>query len=263
MGRRYRRLMTVRKGAYLLPVLVTLALPVRPACAQDASSPQPASQPSEFRGFVSDVAHDYWNFVSSMENARFAAGGVAAAATVHFGDQHFAQETAHVSTFTANTLKPADTYGNLAFQFPMALTWWIIGHAKGSERGADAGRDLVRAQISGASFAYVLKYAVNRTRPNGDPRSFPSGHATAAFATATVLQEHYGWKLGLPFYALATYTAIDRVTLNKHWPSDVTFGAALGMMCGRTITLHVRRERIELHPQAVPGGGGVVVNVRQ
>src|SRR5262249_23602717 len=157
---------------------------------------------------------------------------------------------------------PGATYGNLAFQVPLAATWWIVGHVVGSERASAAGRDLLRAQISGASFTYALKYAVDRTRPNGDPRSFPSGHATAAFATATVLQEHYGWKLGLPMFALATYVGGERVTQKKHWPSDVTFGAAIGMMSGRTVTLHLRRERVELHPQAVPGGGGVLVYVR-
>src|SRR5436190_2211768 len=85
-----------------------------------------------------------------------------------------------------------------------------LRHVAGSARGANAGRDLVRAQISAASFTYAIKYAVDRQRPNGDPRSFPSGHAAASFATATVLQEHYGWKLGLPAYAMAAYVAGER-----------------------------------------------------
>ena len=89
----------------------------------------------------------------------------------------------------------------------------------------------MRAQISAVSWTYAFKYAVNRTRPNGDPRSFPSGHSSAVFATAMVLQEHYGWKVGLPIFAAAAYTAASRITVNKHWASDVTFGAVLGMAC--------------------------------
>jgi len=242
------------------------ALIIVPAARLPAQDAAPAvttgsAQPSGFRGFVGDVFHDYWNFVASPENARLAAGGGIVAATVHFNDHKWSDEASPTATPTA--LQPGATYGNLAFQFPLGITWWIIGHVAGSDRAADTGRDIVRAQISGASWAYLLKYSVNRTRPNGDPRSFPSGHATASFATATVLQEHYGWKLGIPFYAAAAYVAAERVTERKHWPSDVVFGAALGTISGRTVTLHVRRERLMVQPHAVPGGGALIVHVQR
>jgi membrane-associated phospholipid phosphatase len=68
------------------------------------------------------------------------------------------------------------------------------------------------------SRTYLAKYTVNRTRPNGDPRSFPSGHTSASFATAQVLQGHYGWKVGVPVYAVATYTAGERVSNNSIGP---------------------------------------------
>jgi membrane-associated phospholipid phosphatase len=209
---------------------------------------------------VSDVFHDYWNLVSDAGNAQIAAGGTVLAATVHFQDHKWSEEASPTATPTA--FEPGAVYGNLGFQFPLAITWWIVGHAAGSDRGADAGRDLVRAQISGASWSYALKYAVNRTRPNGDPRSFPSGHATASFATAMVLQEHYGWKLGLPAFLAASYVGVERVTQKKHWPSDVVAGATLGVISGRTVTLHVRHERFNVHPQIVPGGGALMIRVQ-
>jgi membrane-associated phospholipid phosphatase len=226
------------------------------AFAQDAGA-----KPSGFKGFVVDVGHDYWNFVSDLDNARLLAAGSVVTGTAHFGDKRLAEDTAVVSTFTANTLKPGATYGNLAFQVPLAMTWWIVGHVAGSERGADAGRDLLRAQISSASFTYAIKYAADRTRPNGDPRSFPSGHASASFATAMVLREHYGWKLGVPSFLLATYVAGERVTQDKHWVSDVTFGATIGLLSGRTVTLHLKRERVSVTPHTIPGGAGVLVHV--
>jgi hypothetical protein len=245
---------------------IVAALIVVPAARLSAQDPAPAgttstAQPSGLRGFVGDVFHDYWNFLDSRENAQIAVGGGILAATAHFQDHKWSDELS--PTVTPTALQPGATYGNLALQFPLAISWWIIGHVAGSERAADAGRDLVRAQISGASWAYVLKYSVNRTRPNGDPRSFPSGHATASFATATVLQEHYGWKLGIPFYAAAAYVGAERVTQKKHWPSDVVFGAALGTISGRTVTLHVRRERLMVQPHAVPGGGALIVHVQR
>src|SRR4051812_26149956 len=233
-------------------VASTLLLTCGRAAAQDVATPAAA-----FHGFLSDVAHDYVHFLS-LENLQITTAGLTAAAAIHPADQKLAEETASVTPYAT---KPGATYGNLAFQFPLAITWWIAGHATGSGRGADAGRDLVRAQISAASWTYLLKYAVDRTRPNGDPRSFPSGHASASFATATVLQEHYGWKLGVPFYLAATYVAGERVTNNKHWASDVVFGATVGILSARTVTLHVRGARLAVAPQAVAGGGGVLINV--
>ena len=260
----------------LLPVVLIVACAATPAVvsAQDTPAVAPAqgtppsvsaqdagaAQPSGTKAFVSDVFHDYWNFVSDIDNARLAAAGIVVTGTSHFFDKRLTED---VGSNPGSGLSPGATYGNLAFQFPLAVTWWIVGHAMGSDNGADAGRDLVRAQISAVSFTYALKYAVNRTRPNGDPRSFPSGHASASFATAMVLQEHYGWKLGVPAFAVATYVGSERITQNKHWLSDVTFGAALGLISGRTVTLHLKHERLNIQPHAIPGGAAVFVHVQQ
>ena len=123
---------------------------------------------------------------------------------------------------------------------------------------AAAGRDLARAQISAASWTYALKYAVNRERPNGDPRSFPSGHASATFATALVLQQHYGWKVGGPAVAVAVYTSLSRVAANKHWASDVVFGSALGMASARAVTVRLRNTDVSISPLPLAGGGGIL-----
>ena len=89
--------------------------------------------------------------------------------------------------------------------------------------------------------------------------SFPSGHASTSFATAMVLQEHFGWKAGVPAFAVAAYTAVSRVAANQHWASDVVFGAAVGLASGRTVTIQLRETRVTVAPLAVPGGGGVLV----
>ena len=224
------------------------------ASAQTAATAD--APPGGARGFVRDVLSDYKNMFS-VENAEWMAPGAAASLVIHQGDEWIREETQEESATFTTALKGGSTYGNLAAQFPLAIGWWAIGHAMGSQRGADAGRDLVRAQISAVSWTYVLKFAVNRDRPNGDTRSFPSGHASSTFATAMVLQEHYGWKLGVPMFGLATYTAMSRLTVNKHWASDVAFGAVLGMVSGRTVTVHVRRHKLALGPAIVPGGAAV------
>ena len=79
-----------------------------------------------------------------------------------------------------------------------------------------------------------------RRPDHSDNRSFPSGHASATFASATVLQRHLGWKAALPTYTIASYVAISRMHENRHHLSDVVFGAALGIAAGRTTTRHGR-----------------------
>lgn len=89
-------------------------------------------------------------------------------------------------------------------------------------------------------FAYALKYTVKRKRPfetydyiykksdAGDP-SFPSGHTTAAFSTATSLSLAYPkWYVIAPSYVWATSVGYSRMHLGVHYPSDVLAGAVLG-----------------------------------
>ena len=45
---------------------------------------------------------------------------------------------------------------------------------------------------------------LQRERPDqSNHQSFPSGHSVSAFATAGVLQRHYGWKAGIPATVIA------------------------------------------------------------
>lgn len=75
----------------------------------------------------------------------------------------------------------------------------------------------------------LLKWVVDERRPNGsNHHSFPSGHSSCTFATATFLQRRYGWKFGVPAYVLATYTAWGRVYARRHHWWDVVAGAAIG-----------------------------------
>jgi membrane-associated phospholipid phosphatase len=78
----------------------------------------------------------------------------------------------------------------------------------------------------------ILKRGINETRPNGSDYSFPSGHTTAAFFGARMLDKEYRkanpW-LVVGAYSIATATGVLRMANNKHWASDVFVGAGLGM----------------------------------
>ena len=78
-----------------------------------------------------------------------------------------------------------------------------------------------------------LKANIDKVRPNGeDSRAFPSGHTSAAFASATILYEEFkntAPVLAYSGYAFAVTTGYLRMAKNKHWLSDVLFGSAIGI----------------------------------
>ena len=78
-----------------------------------------------------------------------------------------------------------------------------------------------------------------RNRGAGGFGSFPSGHATAAFAVATVFAERYRSHRWAPWvaYGLAGVIAFSRVSGQAHFPSDVFLGAALGTSISHFVVL--------------------------
>ena len=73
-----------------------------------------------------------------------------------------------------------------------------------------------------------LKSLVKEKRPDANTHdSFPSGHATAAFAVATVEGQMHP-KQAIFWYLGAGLIAYSRVRLNRHTVGDVVAGAALG-----------------------------------
>ena len=81
-----------------------------------------------------------------------------------------------------------------------------------------------------------LKYAVNARRPNGKPRSFPSGHTAITFCSAEFLRKRYGWKYGVPAYAVASLVGYSRVRANVHYFRDVAAGAAIAFATTCVVT---------------------------
>ena len=90
--------------------------------------------------------------------------------------------------------------------------------------------DLVQAQILTEMLVEPLKWSTQRLRPDGsNSLSFPSGHAAITFAAATVIERHLGWRKAILGYGIASYVAVSRLHDNRHWLSDVVFGAARGV----------------------------------
>ena len=63
----------------------------------------------------------------------------------------------------------------------------------------------------------------------GDFESFPSGHASGAFAFATSLSLEYPkWYVIAPSFAWASAVGYSRMDMGVHYPSDILMGAAVG-----------------------------------
>jgi hypothetical protein len=98
--------------------------------------------------------------------------------------------------------------------------------------------DTQLAKVYGASMAttYGLKYAIPDNRPNGKAHSFPSGHATSAFAGAAYLQDRYGYQFGIPAYLLSAYVGYSRVRTSNHDWDDIAAGAAISIAFSHFVT---------------------------
>jgi membrane-associated phospholipid phosphatase len=116
-----------------------------------------------------------------------------------------------------------------------AVVTYAIGVAARRPTATHVGSDLIRAQLLNGVVTRGLKLAVGRSRPSGGGSSFPSGHSSAAFASAAVLDAHFGWKVGMPAYAAAGFIGWTRVRDDAHWLSDVVVGGTVGAIVGRTI----------------------------
>lgn len=132
-------------------------------------------------------------------------------------------------------------------------------------RDGQAGKDhaLRAADAIGTSvlLAEGLKAVFREKRPDSHSHdSFPSGHATAAFAAATV-ESQWHPKEAPYWYLGAALISYSRVSLDRHYTKDVVAGAALGYATAR-LELSQRRGLI-LRPFIMPHDGSYGVQFTQ
>ena len=128
---------------------------------------------------------------------------------------------------------------NVGIQYDLGKNWWDKPGEKRSYTQTVAGHNWPRFIVNtGASVvvAYgaktALKAMVKEERPDhSDNKSFPSGHASMAFAVARSIDKEFSSEsIWIPIagYAAATAVGIERVASDRHHWYDVVAGAALG-----------------------------------
>jgi hypothetical protein len=231
---------------------------------------QPAAKPAQpehtgFGALVFETARDFKAFPRRRSTWVILAIGGAAAALAHPADDEVNGRLA--GSGAGRFFAPGKYIGSDYVQAGTAVGLYVIGryvlpHANGEPRTnkvSHLGFDLLRSLIVSQAFTQGIKYAVRRDRPTGECCAFPSGHASATFATASVLERHLGYRGAWPTFAIAAYVATSRLHDNRHFLSDVLFGGALGVASGWTVVGRHGRSNYALMP--APVRGGVIVTL--
>lgn len=92
---------------------------------------------------------------------------------------------------------------------------------------------LAKSELMMIAVVYPLKSLTKGSRPDtGAPTTFPSGHTAQAFLAAAFLDDQYRqvspW-ISVGGYTIATAVGVSRMLNNRHWISDVFFGAGVGL----------------------------------
>jgi hypothetical protein len=266
-------------GLTAIPVFAQDPAPREATAEQDQQKPPEQKPPAAVgeigkkptRGFTKALVYnigDDFKHMPRKNSLYWLAGGSIGALVIHPEDGRINRHLA--------TSKSADVFfapGAIIGQgytiLPAAAATYIWGRAEHNGRVQHLGMDEIEASLISLGLVEGLKVTVRRERPRplpgqsttGTGYSFPSGHATLTFAAATVLQQHLGYRAGIPTYLIASYVAMSRLHDNVHWASDVAFGTGLGIMIGRSVTWHGRNfygYNITPAPVLVRGGGGII-----
>ena len=221
--------------------------------------PPPKNATTSVARLPARIAADFRRLGTKTPLLTLAAGGAAAAAA-HPADAVVVRRIGS-SGLNRGIFDVGAEAGDGFVQSGAAAAVYAIGLASGSPRTQAVGSALLESQIVEGVIAQGLKYTVPRKRPDGGHYSFPSGHASATFATADVLLQRFGWKAGLPAYSGAVWIAVSRVAQRQHYLSDVIAGAAIGIASARAIDVHAGRQHVAAVPMAVPHGAAILLVV--
>ncbi len=148
-------------------------------------------------------------------------------------------------------------FGTKQYSLPVLLGFYGYGAIADDYEAKTVALDGFSASVISALVTSAVKGVAGRARPNtgqgphhfapfGGDTSFPSGHATGAFAFASVIAAHYDnvW-VDTTAYTIASLVGAARIQLNAHWASDVVAGGLIGGLIGHHLVEFNRRWRSE------------------
>lgn len=249
----------MRYPVIAVAVLLLAAPQLRAQDDTEAKKP-PTPEHTGIHALVHNLGEDYKNLLH-LDNLYIAGVGGGFALAIAPWDQTTNEHLRSHYDLVNDIYAPAKYYGGTIVQVSLSVGSYAVGRIFDMPKVSHLGMDLLRAQIISESIVEPLKFAVGRERPDGsNNQSFPSGHAAATFAAATVIERHLGWKYAALGYAIAAYVASSRLHDNVHYASDVVFGSAIGVIAGRTVTQHGAAYWTFV-PATTPNGGIAILAV--
>ncbi|MFL6245300.1 MAG: phosphatase PAP2 family protein [Thermoanaerobaculia bacterium] len=175
------------------------------------------------------------------------------------------------SDFTEDVIRLLNRLGGGMNPVMVVAFFLIAGVAYVERRWVAYAIAMALAGLAAGILAQLVKHLVGRARPElwlgpmhyapGSATSFPSGHTVGAFALAGVLI--FGSRslaVRVLAFILAAGIGLSRVLAFRHWPSDVTASAVIGL-----ITAWVVTERLHATlrgTQKWSGGSGSLLRLR-
>jgi membrane-associated phospholipid phosphatase len=168
------------------------------------------------------------------------------------------------------TLEPVGLMGNTNVWYATAA---VASEIAGWDRPNRIFTELLYSHWIAGVIRGGTNHLVGRARPNrglgsrhfesGNGTSFPSGHASTVFQVAAVLAHHAeSTPVSVLLYGLAGTVAVQRVSSEQHWASDVWLGAAYGWAVARLVIRLHEEDGLRLEPVAAPGGAtGLAVRI--
>jgi undecaprenyl-diphosphatase len=237
---------------------------------ESAAEAIPADEPP--RGLVTDfklyfTAPVRWD---AADWAWFGGTLVAIGAAHHYDPQvrsHFVKNLA-----PGQTINSDDVHDAIPTVAVLGATWAYARLIDDNDGRHEAWTMFEAAGLSTVT-AYALKYTIAREGPDetSDPnewfkhggKSFPSEHATAAFAVGAVLAEsgndEFRWIRRVLGYGLGVFTSYERLKHDAHWLSDTVAGAALGSASANFSMHRNDRAHEDAHLSVVPVPGGAML----
>ena len=263
------------KGTVVVAAVMALACSALPCRAQDPEFLEGPPSPKAFdsrplfdtpRGdgrrtmgaFPKNLGRNFVGVFSGQNLLPFAVG-VAATTTA----SAFDSRTKSLLQGTCSTCGTTGATAGGAAMVPLVGAMFVAGRFAPQGRFRSATYDFAQAMIVNGAYTSILKYSVRRSRPDvSNNLSFPSGHTSTAFSLATVANHHYGWKVGVPAYVLASGIGLSRIEKDKHYLSDVLAGATIGLIVGRTVSRldgerPAKKRFVSVGPATDPHGQGI------
>lgn len=185
------------------------------------------------------------------------AGGASIAIRNSYADREISENISNHRVFQGFADESLNVLGSPGTHFALTGLWYAISVDNQDDFNKQRAWTMMRA-LSVTGFTTIsLKAILHDHTPNGQPWAWPSGHTSSSFTVASVLDEFYGPKVGIPAYALASLVAYRMLDTDDHWASDVVFGATLGWVVGHTIAgKHKQLEIAGFNVLPYSGGSG-------